>query len=221
MPKSVTKKDIAYQTIKGAIIAGQLESAKIYSITELSNIFGVGGTPAREALVILSSEGLIEPIPRIGYQVKSLSIHDALEIFHLRSLLEVEGAGLAAERITTDDITLLEANNRLEQELVLSLQTDETSHSYNEGYALNNEFHFTIARASGNNRLADLIEKTHNELERLLIYDPSTAEVEKALASVRQHMEIIEGLRRRDKLGSQEAMKKHIEENKNIYLSRF
>jgi DNA-binding GntR family transcriptional regulator len=221
MPKSGTKKDEAYQVIKGAIIAGQLESANIYSITELSDTFGVSGTPAREALVILTSEGLIEPIPRIGYQVKSLSIHDALEIFHLRSVLEVETAGLAAERITDDDISLLEANNRLEQDLVKSLQSDQSTHSYDEGYALNYDFHLAIARASGNNRLVDLVEKVHNELERLLIYNHSTAEVEKAVVSIEQHMEIIERLRRRDKPGSQEAMKKHIEDNKNQYLSRF
>ena len=221
MPKSVTKKDEAYQVIKKAIIAGQLESVNIFSIRELSETFGVGGTPAREALVILTSEGLIEPIPRIGYQVKSLSIHDTLEIFHLRSVLEVEGAGLAAERITDDDISLLEANNRLEQELVTSLQSDKSTHSYDEGYALNYDFHLTIARASGNNRLADLVEKVLNELERLLVYDHLTAEVAKAVASVKQHMEIIEGLRRRDKLGSQEAMKMHIEDVKNLYLSRF
>jgi DNA-binding GntR family transcriptional regulator len=221
MPNSVTKKDKAYQVIKKAIIAGQLESAKIYSISELLETFEVGGTPAREALVILASEGLIEPIPRIGYQVKSLSIHDVLEIFHLRSVLEVEGTGLAAKRITDDDISLLEANNHLEQELVLSLQSDKSTHSYHEGYVLNLEFHLTIARSSGNNRLADLVEKILNELERVLNYDPRIAEVEKAVSSVKQHMEIIEGLRRRDKLGSQEAMKMHIEDVKNLYLSRF
>ena len=221
MPKSVTKKDKAYQVIKKAIITGQLESAKIYSITELSETFEVGGTPAREALVILASEGLIEPIPRIGYQVKSLSVHDMLEIFHLRSVLEVEGAGHAAKRITDDDISLLEANNRLEQELVTSLQSDKSTHSYDEGYALNFDFHLTIARASGNNRLADLVEKLLNELERVLAYDPYIAEAEKAVASAKQHLEIIEGLRRRDKMGLQEAMKKHIENTKNSSLSRF
>ena len=144
-----------------------------------------------------------------------------LEIFHLRSVLEVEGAGLAAGRITDADISLLEENNRLEQELVLSLQSDKSTQSYQDGYALNLEFHLTIARASGNKRLADSVEKLLNELERVLDYDPRIAEVEKAVASVKQHMEIIEGLRRRDKSGSQEAMKKHIEDVKNLYLSRF
>ena len=214
MPKTGSKKEKAYQVIKQAIIAGQLESANIYSITELSETFEVGRTPAREALVILASEGFIDPIPRSGYQVKSLSIHDLLEVFHLRTVLEVEGAGLAAERITDDDISLLEANNRLEQELVKSLQSGKSTHSYNEGYVLNLEFHLTIARASGNNRLVKLLEKLLNELKRILAHDPQIAEPQ-------QHAEILEGLKRRDKLGAQEAMRKHLVDTKNHSLSRF
>ena len=214
MPNTVTKKDQAYQAIKQAIIAGQLEPSQIYSITELSEIFKVGRTPAREALVILTSEGLIEPFPRSGYQVKSLSIHDILEIFHLRSVIEVETVGLAATRITDDDIRLLEENNRQEQELALSTRTHESNRTYRKAYELNLQFHLTIARASGNNRMADLVEKLLNELERVLAQDPYIAEP-------KQHVEILEGLKRRDKLGSQEAMKKHLEDTKNRSLSRF
>jgi len=221
MRNNESKKEKAYQAIKQAIIAGQLEQAKIYNIQELSETFEVGRTPVREALVVLASEGFIDPIPRSGYQVKPLSIQDMLEIFHLRSILEVEGAGLAAERISDDHISLLEANNRLEQELVLSLQSDKSTHSYNEGSVLNLEFHLTIARASGNKRLADLVETLLNELERILVYNPHIAEVQKAVASAKQHDEIIERLRRQDKLGSQEAMKKHLAKTKNLYLSRF
>jgi len=214
MPNTVSKKEIAYQAIKQAIIAGQLESAKIYSIMELSEIFEVGRTPAREALVILASEGIIDPIPRSGYQVKPLSIHDLLEIFHLRSVLEIEGAGLAAGKITNDDIHLLEENFRQEQEIALNPPPDVSAQSYRVGYDLNLEFHLTIARASGNSRLVDLLEKLLNELERVLAHDPYIVEPQ-------QHTEILEGLKRRDKLGAQEAMKKHLEETKNRSLSRF
>ena len=214
MPNPVTKKDKAYQAIKQAIIAGQLEPAQIYSITELSETFNVSRTPAREALVILTSEGLIEPFPRSGYQVKSLSIHDILEIFHLRSVIEVETVGLAAKRITDDDIRLLEENNRLEQELALRIRTHGPNKTYRKGYELNLEFHLTIARASGNNRMADLVEKLLNELERVLAHDPYIAEP-------KQHVDLLEGLKRRDKLASQEAMKKHLEDTKDRLLSRF
>ncbi len=214
MPNTVSKKEKAYRAIKQAIIAGQLESAKIYSITELSEMFNMGKTPAREALVILSSEGFIDPIPRSGYQVKSLSIRDIMEIFHLRSVLEVEAVGLATGRITDRDIRLLEENNRQEQEIELNPRSDVSAKSYRKGYGLNLEFHLTIARASGNNRLVELVEKLLNELERVLAYDPY-------IVDPQQHTEILEGLKRRDKLGSQEAMKKHIEDTKNRSLSRF
>jgi len=221
MSNPITKKDRAFREIKKAIIAGKLESIKIFSIAELSETFEYGRTPIREALVILASEGLVEPIPKLGYQVKSLSVHDMLEIFHLRSILEVEAAGLAAEKITDEDISLLETNIRLEQELVISLQSEKLTHSYEDAHALNLKFHQIIARASGNNRLAGMVEKLLNELEIVLGYDPKIARVEIAAAAAIQHYEIIERLRRRDKSGSEEAMKKHIENAKNNSLIRF
>ena len=221
MPKSKTKTDKAYQDIKKAIILGQLEAAKIFSIAELSESFGVGRTPIREALVILTSEGLIEPLPKFGYQIKSISVHDMVEIFHLRNILEVEAAGLAAERITDDDIRLLEENNRLEKELVISLQSENSSHSYQDGYALNLDFHLIIARASGNQRLAAMVDKLQNESELVLGYDPHIARINVAAAAAIQHYEIIDRLRQRDKSGSQEAMRKHIEHSKNSSMNRF
>jgi DNA-binding GntR family transcriptional regulator len=58
------------------------------------------------------------------------------------------------------------------------------------------------------------VEKLLSELERVLAFDPYIVEPQ-------QHAAIIDKLKRRDKLGSQAAMKKHIEETKNRSLSRF
>jgi DNA-binding GntR family transcriptional regulator len=214
MANTLSKKEIAYQAIKQAIITGRLEPAKIYTITELSERFEVGKTPAREALVILASEGVLDPIPRSGYQIKSISVHDLLEIFHLRSVLEIEGVGLAAERITEKDIYQLEENNRQEQELAAGLRAGESFDIYQKGFDLNLEFHLTIARASGNRRLVSLVEDLLNELERVLVHDPYIAEPH-------PHGEIIDRLKRGDKPGSQEVMKKHLEDTKSRTLSRF
>jgi DNA-binding GntR family transcriptional regulator len=214
MPSTETKQDKAYRAIKQAIIAGQLEPANIYSTSELSEAFNLGRTPLREALVILAAEGLIESFPRSGYQIKPLSIHDVLEIFHLRRVIEVETAGIAAERITDDDIYSLEENNQLEQELAESTQKHDLGKAYPKGYELNLEFHLTIARASGNKRMTDLLEELLSELERVLAHDPNIAEP-------KQHLNILEGLKRRDKMASQEAMKEHLEDTKDRLLSRF
>lgn len=119
----MSKKEKAYQATNQAIIAGQLESTKIHTVSELSEAFEIGRTPAREALDILASEGLIDLIPRSGYQIRPLLIWDFMEILilHLRSVIEVEVPGLAAERISNKDIHMLEENNRQEQELALRL----------------------------------------------------------------------------------------------------
>jgi DNA-binding GntR family transcriptional regulator len=170
MPITISKKEKAYQTIKKAIIIGQLEPAKIYNINELSETFEVGR--------------------------------------------KVEAVGLAAERITDKGIYLLEENSHQEEETALSLQSDVSAQSYRKGYDLNLEFHLTIAQVSGNNRLAGLVEKLLNELVRVLAHDPQIAEPQ-------QHAEILEGLKRRDKLGAQEAMRKHLEDTKSHTLSRF
>jgi DNA-binding GntR family transcriptional regulator len=62
--------------------------------------------------------------------------------------------------------------------------------------------------------MVDLVEKLLNELERVLAHDPYIAEPQ-------QHAEILERLKQRDKLGSQKAMRKHLEDTKNRSLSRF
>ena len=214
MPKNRSKKEIAYQAIKQAIINGELEPGRLYTITEISEKFTVGRTPAREALVILSSEGLVVPIPRSGYQVKPISAQDLMEIFHLRRVLEVEAVGLAAERITESEIAILEDNNRQEQDLAKSLGSNESTDKHRKGFLLNLGFHLTIAKASSNNRLADQIENLLTELERVLVNDPYIAEPQ-------QHREIIDCLKNRDKHGSQEVMKKHLEDTQNRTSSRF
>ena len=214
MPNTISKKEIAYQAIKQAIINGRLEPTRIFTITELSERFELGRTPAREALVVLSSEGIIVPIPRSGYQIKPISVQDLMEIFHLRKVLEVEAVGLAAIKITDGDIKLLEGNNRQERDLAIGLNSSESAKKYRKAFDLNLKFHLTIARASGNIRLAGLVENLLNELERVLVQDPYIAEPY-------QHGEIIDELKKRDKLGSQEIMKKHLEETKKRTLDRF
>lgn len=214
MPNTATKKDRAYQLIKQAIIAGELTPGDIYNITKLSENFGVGRTPTREALVILASEGLIDPIPRSGYMVTPISVRDVLEVFHLRTILEVDAIGLAVDRITSNDMRALEENNQKEREVLASQLELTTIQSFRLGYQLNSEFHLTIARASGNLRLASLVEELLNEIERILVRDPFIAEPQ-------QHAGILKALKMRDRAAAQGAMKLHLEDTKQRLLGRF
>ena len=207
----ITKKDRVYSLIKNAIISGDLEAGQIFSIDELSQRFKSGKTPTREALIVLTHEGLIDPIPRSGYMVTPITIRDVLEIFHLRTILEVEAIGLAVDRFTEDHLAALRRS--LTEEAALS-RTVRGTESYRRAYELNKEFHLAIAQASGNSRLMRLIDQHIDEMERILARDPYIVEPQ-------QHAGIVESLEKRDKAAAQSTMRQHLEETKVRLMARF
>jgi DNA-binding GntR family transcriptional regulator len=205
-----------YQQIREKIVYGELKPGAILTEAGLANEYGVSKAPVREALVLLGHEGLVEPMPRVGHVVASFTVQDVLETFHLRSVLEAEAAGLAAERITGDRISAL--LQIVDEEFALAEKAREggfDERAFDErAYGLNTEFHQLIARASGNGRLADLIRQLIEDMQRMLAFDPR-------LVTPRQHMEIVETLKQGDRARAEQAMKRHMEETKSLVLDRF
>lgn len=205
-----TKKTYIYEQIKQEIISGNIKPGEILNEADLSLKYGIGKTPTREALLLLTHEKLLESMPRVGYVVSRLTTKDLMEIYYLRSILEVEAIGLAAERITPKEIGLLEENNKAEAKVF----AEHSDRMVGEAYQLNNEFHKIIAHASGNERLERIIGDLINDLERALSFDPFVADPS-------QHIVIIEHLKKHDKVKAQEAMKAHLAETKQRILKMF
>ncbi len=200
-----------YEAVRGRIVSGELEPGSVLTEAELADAYGVSKTPVREALVLLRHEGFVDSMPRIGHVVATFTIQDVLEVFHLRSILEAEAAGLAAERITEEEIAALLENREKESAL---LEGADGAGVYERAYELNVAFHHLIARASGNRRLADLIKRLMEDMRRMLAFDPRFVEPQ-------HHMEIIEALQCGDRPAAEGAMRGHVEETKSRLLDRF
>lgn len=196
-----TQSNQAYQKIRQTIISGDLKPGDIINIDELCLRFGTSKTPTREALVVLTHEQFLESLPRIGYMVTKPSIRDVKEMFHVRIILEVDAIGLAVEYIVDEDIEVLERNN-IEEQQISGNQTSRIIHP--EAFRLNQEFHMTIARASGNAILASLIQQQLEMVERALSLDPF-------ITDSSQHENILTALKNREKSMCQEAMKTHLQ----------
>ncbi len=211
-----SKTSILYQQIRDKIVYGELQPGAILTEAGLADEYGVSKAPVREALVLLGHEGLVEPMPRVGHVVASFTVQDVLETFHLRSVLEAEAAGLAAERISREGIaTLLKIVDEESGLSKMALEDGFDERASDErAYALNTEFHHLIARASGNGRLADLIKQLVEDMQRMLAYDPRPT-------TPRQHMAIVEALQHGDRASAEQAMKRHMEETKSLVLDRF
>ena len=206
-----SKTNVLYQQVREKIVSGEIKPGAILTESGLAAEYGVSKAPVREALVLLGHEGFVEPMPRIGHVVATFPVQDVLETFHLRSILEAEAAGLAAERITAEGLAALVTNS--DEEVALSESAYQDGF-YERAYELNMEFHQLIARASGNRRLADLIMRLMEDMRRMMAFDPRSV-------TPRQHMEIVEALKQRDRAKAEQAMKRHMEETKSRLLDRF
>ena len=65
-------------------------------------------TPVREAIRKLELEGYVIMMPRRGTYVANLSIRDVNEVFEIRTSLDSLASGLAAERITDEELERLQ-----------------------------------------------------------------------------------------------------------------
>ncbi len=210
MGAAPTKKEQVYERIRRAVIGGELRPGEILNEAEIAAQFESGKTPTREALLLLTHEGMLESLPRVGYIVSKPTMQDILETFHLRIVLEVEAIGLAVERVTADGIRHLQENNLQEERLAASPNPADKSIAS----ALNRDFHLELARLSGSLRLAAIIQQLVDDMERMLVNDPY-------LADPSQHKAILEALLTRNKKQAQEAMRLHIEETRTRILNRY
>lgn len=150
----------AYAAIKRDIIRCRLAPGASITEPQLAGRYGFGKTPTREALARLGQEGLVRVIPRRGYIVPAINIQDVHDIFALRLLLETEAAHLAAGNVDGQQLRRLD-------EICSAGYDPGDPDSAAQFLGVNTEFHVTIARASDNRRLAEIVEQLLCEMERV------------------------------------------------------
>lgn len=86
--EKLTLKEKVYNDILNGIVKGEYSGGQILTEQELVQKYNVSKSPVREALLILSSEGILKNIPRCGYQVFSFTMEDVSAILEFRCVLE-------------------------------------------------------------------------------------------------------------------------------------
>lgn len=155
---SLTKK--AYLLIKEEIITCSILPGEQISQAQFVENYGIGLSPVRSALQMLVQEGFLQPIPRYGYIVSSITLSDVQELFELREVLEVSAARFAAERGS------LEKLNEIANGATFTYVYQDRE-SYTEFLNQNDSFHRSIADLAGNRRLTEAITKVLGELKRV------------------------------------------------------
>ena len=126
---------------------------------QLAEDMGVSRTPVREAIRKLELEGLVLMIPRKGAYVSGISSKDIADVFEVRAALESLAAGLAAERITEQE---LEDLNRFMVEVTINAEIGDLEKVIKS----DTDFHDQIYRASRNSRLVQIINNLRDRIQR-------------------------------------------------------
>ncbi|MBW1730799.1 MAG: GntR family transcriptional regulator [Deltaproteobacteria bacterium] len=200
-PTSLREK--VYRVVREHILNGKIPDGSRIIESRLAKEIGVSRTPVREALHMLEMEGLLEPIPRVGYTVRRIDWDEVEEICEIRKANEVLAGKWAIDKITHKQITTLEQNIRLSEEI---LRTGKLKAIVD----LDAEFHEIIVKASGSPRLIELCQLLRRHMLRYRIeamYLP-----EAVSRTIEGHRRILQCIKNKDKKGVESAIEAHLDQ---------
>lgn len=203
-PKSL--RDLAYLSIKHLIVRGDLKPGEYINEATLSAQLGIGRTPVHQAMDRLSSDSLVEVIPRKGIVIKPLSLDEIFQTLDVRILNETAAARQAADRAAAVEIDAL-------RRLVELLAQAAKKHDFERMMYLDREFHLIIAHASDNPILAEVLRGLHDRALRSWLISIRVPERHGAILD--EHMAIVEAINSRDGEAAASAMRYHIESARN------
>jgi DNA-binding GntR family transcriptional regulator len=168
----------------------------------LASLFSVSRTPVREALMRLESESLAARNRRSGLVVANVSAEQILEIYVIREALDGIAARQAAHFNSPVDIAALVRIND-------ALAAAAAEGAYERMASLNVEFHTALARASRNEMLQRFIDQVHQAVRRF--QRTTFSEAGRADEAVREHIAIIEAVKKQDESAAEEAARRHMQ----------
>jgi DNA-binding GntR family transcriptional regulator len=187
-----------YAELEEAIIDGRLAPGQRVHADELAEHFNVSRIPVREALRALHANGWLDIRPRRETLVQEQTPEDLQDLFEVRALLDAHAASLAAERRSDDDLSMFAS---------LLAESKTAGDDMAALARLNERFHVAVAHASGNAMLETLVQTL---AKRVRWYFAKVAPV-RASHSVREHGELVQAIRHRDRDRAAEIARAHLE----------
>ena len=202
-------REVVYETLREAIKTGSLTPGERLMEIQLAEELGVSRTPVREAIRKLELERFVVMIPRRGTYVANLSLKDINEVFEIRAAVDGLAAGLAAERITEEELEQLER-------LLVEIADHIEQHDNEKIVATDEAFHDILYRASRNERLVGIIYNLREQFTRfrsVSINYPGRLQ-----NTLEEHRQLVEAIAQRDADLAQQKARDHIENAEQTLL---
>lgn len=202
-------RDVVSEALREAITNGVLKPGERLMEIQLAEQLGVSRTPVREAIRRLELEGFVVMIPRRGTYVSDLSIKDINDVYEVRMALDVLAAGLAAERITDDELEQMER-------MLVEISEYIKSGDMDKIVELDSDFHDVLYKASRNDRLAGIIANLREQFTRFRTISMSCPG--RLINTLEEHRQLVEAIAQRNSELAQKVAREHLENSEQILL---
>lgn len=194
-------RDVVFQTLRQAILRGELAPGERLMEIHLAERLGVSRTPIREAIRKLELDGLVVMIPRRGAVVASITEKDLKDVLEVRQTLEILAVEVACDRMTPEQLSELEEAGKEFQSLK---DTDD----FTKLAAADMKFHEIIYAATDNARLIHILNNLREQMYRYrLEYLKDKGSHERLN---KEHQRIYTGIKSKDKEMVRSAVGEHI-----------
>lgn len=202
MDEYLPLRDVVYNTLREAILRGDLKPGERLMELHLANKLGVSRTPIREAIRMLELEGLAVTLPRKGAQVAKMTEKDLQDVLEIRDALDALAVVVACQRFDDSELqTLTQAMNNFES----AIANGETRAIVEADEA----FHDVIYSMTRNPKLESVVGNLREQMYRYryeYIKDPLVYQ-----QLITEHKAIVDGLKRRDTEYLKKIMHTHLE----------
>lgn len=193
--------DTVYVALRQAILEREFDPGEPLTEAELSRRFRVSRTPVREALAKLERDHLVRVVPKKGAFVRTLSHDEIRDLYEVREALEALAVRLAAPRLSREELEDFEARFR-------DVRARGPRAGYTEVRPLGEEFHRLLVKRAENSALTQVLEQVREQVRP--VWTMSIAAPRRVQALIREHLAILDALKRGDTRRAERLMTLHV-----------
>ena len=202
-------RDVVFNTLRQAILKGELEPGERLMEIQLAERLGVSRTPIREAIRKLELEGLVLMISRKGAEVAKISEKSLRDVLEVRRSMEELAIELACQRMGQEELEKLEEAQRTFAAAIASgdsMAIAESDEHYDD----------VIYHGTDNPRLVQILNNLREQMYRYRLEYIKDADLQILLV---EHEEILKAMKYRHVAEAKETMRAHID-NQALTVSK-
>jgi len=202
-------KDRVHQNIKFQIIRGTLKPGTRLFEEELSKAMNISRAPIREAFNRLEKEGFVTIISRKGAAVSKITAQTIEDIFEIRESLESLAVKKSIGKISIGEL------ETVGESFIKFINKAANTENCIQYLALDKKFHDLLSQNCGNKKLIELLANLQEQIHWLRNISLKRITF---TGSVKEHLAIIEALKKNDEELINKVLLQHLERAKKSSL---